>query len=271
MIGTLLALLLLALSTMTVKPASEGSVKPAAPASPGCLNQIVAGSSTQTITAAGKRRTYLLVVPAELKAGVPAPVIMGLHGGSDTAENASRYMSLTSSAPALYVYPQAPYWPEAGGVAWNVDPNGVDFPYFDLLINDLRQKHCVDTKRIFAAGKSNGGFMVNSLACFRPGVFRAIAPVAGGGPQTTRCGQGVAAMIVHGSSDRTVPIRSGQWSRDYWLARNGDTGAAPVPARPEPCVGYPGSPKPIRWCQHDGGHTWPSWTGPGIREFFLSQ
>ena len=51
------------------------------------------------------------------------------------------------SEAALYVYPQAPYWPAAGGVAWNVDPAGVDFPYFDALIADLGRKFCVDTTR----------------------------------------------------------------------------------------------------------------------------
>jgi polyhydroxybutyrate depolymerase len=270
-IAILVALLVAALTTVTVKPAAteQGSVLPAAPASPGCLNPVTPGTSKHTITAAGKQRSYLLVIPQQLRQGEPAPVIMGLHGGSGTAEQAYHSQSLHAGTHAIFVYPQAPYWPEAGGVAWNVDPNGVDFPYFDTLIQDLRNKHCVDSSRIFAAGKSNGGFMVNSLACFRPGVFRAIAPVAGGGPQTTRCSQGVAVMVVHGSADQTVPQRQGEWSRDYWRAKNGDTGAAAVPTNPSPCVRYPGTQKPVLWCQHGGAHTWPEWTGPGIREFFL--
>lgn len=258
-------LVLVVLLGLTVLPSAAGSGS----AAPGCAQAPAAGTSTQTIAVGGTRRTYLLVVPGGLTAGTPVPVIMGLHGGSGTAAQASRYMSLTSDRRALYVYPQAPYWPEVGGVAWNVDPAGVDFPYFDALLADLKARHCVDPARIFAAGKSNGAFMVNALACYRPGVFRAIAPVAGGGPQTSRCPQGVAAIIVHGSADRTVPIRSGRWTRDYWLARNGNTGAAPVPTTPSPCVTHPGSPKPVLWCQHPGAHTWPTWTGPAIRDFFL--
>lgn len=237
----------------------------------GCGQPVTPGVSNRTIVVGGTQRSYLLVVPRTVAAATPNPVIIGLHGGSDTAQNASRYMGLTSEDPALFVYPQAPYWPEAGGVAWNVDPQGVDFPYFDALIAELGREHCVDTTRVFAAGKSNGGFMVNSLACFRPGVFRAIAPVAGGGPQTTRCPEGVAAMIVHGSADRVVPISSGRFSRDHWLARNGNTGAPPVPADPPPCVGYPGSSRPVLWCEHGGGHDWPTWAGAAIRGFFLSR
>jgi polyhydroxybutyrate depolymerase len=234
----------------------------------GCGRPATPGVSTRMITVHEAQRSYLLEVPANLP-DEPLPVIMGLHGGSDVAENAYRYMRLGNDRAALYVYPQAPYWPEVGGVAWNVDPGGVDFPYFDALLADLGTTHCVDRTRVFAAGKSNGGFMVNSLACFRPGLLRGIASVGGGGPQTSRCAAGVAAMIVHGATDRTVPIRSGQWSRDYWLARNADTGAAPVETKIPPCAGYPGSSKPVLWCQHPGAHTWPEWTGTGIVDFFL--
>jgi polyhydroxybutyrate depolymerase len=243
----------------------------AAAQSGGCGRPVTPGSSTHTIVVGGVERSYLLVVPPAVAAAAPNPVIMGLHGGSDTAQNASRYMGLTSGDAALYVYPQAPYWPEAGGVAWNVDPAGVDFPYFDALLADLGSRYCVDTTRVFAAGQSNGAFMVNALACFRPGLLRAIAPVAGGGPQTTRCPEGVAAMIVHGSADTTVPISSGRWSRDFWLSKNGDTGAPPVPTDPSPCVAYPGSSRPVLWCQHGGGHSWPSWAGAAIRGFFLGR
>jgi poly(3-hydroxybutyrate) depolymerase len=41
----------------------------------------------------------------------------------------------------------------------------------------------VDSARVFATGKSNGGFFVSSLLCQRPGSFEAAASVAGGGPQ----------------------------------------------------------------------------------------
>ncbi|OLF10844.1 hypothetical protein BU204_31045 [Actinophytocola xanthii] len=256
---------------IAVSPVAQAST---ATTAPGCGRTVTPGSTTQTIAVGAASRSYLLVVPTGVVAGTPTPVIMALHGGSDTAQNAQRYMGLGGQRPAIYVYAQAPYWPEAGGVGWNVDPAGVDLPYFDALLADLRNKHCVDSTRVFATGKSNGAFMVNALACLRPGMLRAIAPVAGGGPQGSRCTgtttRGPAAMIVHGAADTVVPLRSGQFTRDYWLARNGNTGAAPTPTAPAPCVRYPGAVVPVLWCQHTGGHTWPSWTGPGVTNFFLS-
>lgn len=265
----LLAVLACCLTTL------GSAVNAAARAVPtGCTRAVTPGTSTQTITVRATTRTYLLAVPAGVVAGAPVPVIMGLHGGSDTAQNAQRYMGLSSQRPAVYVYPQAPYWPEAGGVGWNVDPAGVDMPYFDALLTDLATKVCVDTTRLYATGKSNGAFMVNALACYRPGLLRAIAPVAGGGPQSSACPSPTtrppAAMIVHGTVDTAVPLRSGQWTREYWLYRTGYAGAAPVAASPAPCVSHPGTTRPVLWCQHSGGHIWPTWAGTGITQFFLN-
>jgi polyhydroxybutyrate depolymerase len=220
------------------------------------------------LTVGGVERSYILVVPASAEEQRPLPVLIGFHGGSDTAQNASQYMQLSGSEAALYVYPQAPYWPEAGGVAWNVDPAGVDFAFFDALLDQLAERHCMDAGRVFAAGKSNGGFFVNALARYRANTIRAIAAVAGGGPPSSGVGR-VAAMIVHGRADTAVSIEKGIFSRDYWRTVNGCSTAAPAPITPSPCVAYAGCATPVLWCEHAGGHDWPAFAGPGIRGFFL--
>ena len=238
--------------------------------SPGCGTPAMAGSTTETLDVDGVERTYLVVVPPSLDGSTPAPVLLGFHGGNGTAEYASQTYGLTGDEPVLYVYPQAPFWPEAGGVAWNVDPSGVDFPYFDALLVDLGQKYCVDSTRVFAAGQSNGGFFVNALGCYRPDALRAIAPVAGGGPPGQCTPSTETVMIVHGTADATVPISSAMYSRDYWLESNGCAGAPGAPADPSPCVAYSGCAEPVLWCEHGGGHSWPSFAGAAIRGFFLS-
>jgi polyhydroxybutyrate depolymerase len=245
---------------------------PPQPGSRGCGTPVTPGTTTRAITVGAARRSYLLVVPAGVDANTPVPLIMGFHGGGGTAAHARQTYGLEGSEPALYVYPQAPYWPEAGGVAWNVDPSGVDLPYFDAVLAEVESRHCVATARVFAAGKSNGGFFVNALACYRPGAIRAIASVAGGGPQNgcSSSPQPKAAMIVHGTRDPTVSLSSGRYSRDFWLLVNGYSGLPPVPVDPVPCVTYPGTVNPVEWCQHDGGHDWPAWVGPAVRRYFLS-
>ncbi|HEV7808035.1 MAG TPA: prolyl oligopeptidase family serine peptidase [Solirubrobacteraceae bacterium] len=215
----------------------------------------------------GVARTYLMVAPSSLDATTPAPVVLGLHGGNDTARNANAYMGLTSGDAVLYVYPQAGPFSDAWA-GWNVDPAGADFVFIDALLAELKAEHCIDAGRIFAAGKSNGAFFANSLLCNRPKAFKAAASVAGGGPQNN-CAEPRAFMGVHGSADTAVPINTGRQSRDYWLAANQRTGAAPVPTPPSPCVSYPSRLNAVVWCEHSGGHIWPTWTGAAIRSFFL--
>jgi poly(3-hydroxybutyrate) depolymerase len=249
--------------------ASEADMRAdASPGSTGCGLPVSAGMTEQTLVVGGVERSYVLVVPASASDQLPLPVIFGFHGGSDTAQNASRYMQLSGTEAALYVYPQAPYWPEAGGVGWNVDPAGVDFPFFDALLAELGKRHCIDARRVFAAGKSNGGFFVNALGRYRANAIRAIASVAGGGPQSSGTAR-VAAMIVHGRADMAVTIDKGIFSRDYWRAVNGCSAAAAAPSTPSPCVAYAECATPVLWCEHGGGHDWPAFLGPGIRGFFL--
>ena len=237
--------------------------------SPGCGLPVIAGTTKVTMDVAGVGRTYLRVVPASLDANTPAPLILGFHGGSGTAEQASQY-GLTGTEAALYVYPQALAFPAAGGVAWNVSADGNDDEFIDALLIELGQKNCIDTTRVFAAGQSNGAFFVNELGCKRPDAFRAIAPAAGGGP-TGGCTKGVSAMVVHGTADATVLIEKGLFSRDYWLRANGCAGASSAPAPGLPCVAYSGCAKPVLWCEHSGAHSWPPFAGNAIRSFFLSQ
>jgi polyhydroxybutyrate depolymerase len=253
----------------TSRFALAGNVTRVVPGSAGCGRPLTAGTTDNTLYVRGVKRSYLLVVPAGLNPLVPVPVILGFHGGSDTGLNASRYMGLTGTEAALYVYPQAPYWPAADGVGWDVSPLGVDFPYVDQVLAELGARYCVDASRIFATGKSNGAFFVNALACYRPGLLRGIAPVAGGGP-SGNCTVAVSAMVIHGTADTVVPLASGRQSRDYWLAANRYAGAPGVPVSPAPCVSYPGTARPVLWCQHGGGHVWPDWAGAGIRHFFLA-
>ncbi len=232
---------------------------------------MVAGTITQTVDVDGLERTYIATVPASL-AGVtdPAPVIMAFHGTDGTAEYASENYDITSEQPAIYIYPQAVYSDELGAVAWNVDPEGIDFAFFDALLVDLAAKYCIDESRLHAAGQSNGAFFVHELGCRKNDVLRAIAPVAGGGPSWyPDCTETMTIMLVHGANDTTVPLQTGINSRDFWLGTNA-CDADNVPTALTPCVAYTSCDEPTWWCRHPGDHTWPDFAGATIRAFFLN-
>ena len=239
--------------------------------SPGCGMPERPGTSNETIDVGGTARSFVLVVPRSVDGMTPVPLIFGFHGFNGTGDSASQYFDLTGSEPAIYAYPQAlPLPGQNGGVGWDMEPDGVDVAFFDALLTALAAEHCIDLSRVFSAGHSHGASFSNHLGCYRPDALRAIAPVAGGGPWAGRCTGSVSAMLIHGSADMDVPISNGIDSRDHWLEANGCAGSMSAPSDPAPCEAYDGCAEPVLWCEHPGGHEWPSFAGPGIRGFFLS-
>jgi poly(3-hydroxybutyrate) depolymerase len=241
---------------------------------PGCGNPPAAGKTAETLWVDGVERSFTVAVPAGLDGLSPVPLIFGFHGFGGTGEAASNYFGLTGDEAAIYVYPQALPLPDQGnGVGWNMTEDGVDVAFVDALIDAMTERHCIDLSRVFAAGHSHGASFSNHLGCYRPERFRAIAPVAGGGPWAGPCsvsGDTVAAMLTHGTNDVDVPIAAGISSRDHWREQNGCANALSMHTTPSPCVVYDGCSEPVLWCEHGGGHEWPNFAGEGIRGFFLS-
>ncbi len=238
--------------------------------SPGCGVAPTAGTTGETLDVAGVARTYVMAIPEGITGTTGVPLILGFHGFGGTGEAASSYFGLTGTEAAIYVYPQAlPLPDQDGGIGWDMRADGVDVAFVDALVAHLQETQCIDPSRVFAAGHSHGASFSNHLGCYRPALFRAIAPVAGGGPWAGECTGSVSAMLTHGSADGDVPIQNGIDSRDHWLEANGCAGAASSPTEPAPCVVYEGCAEPVLWCEHGGGHEWPDFAGAGIRGFFL--
>jgi polyhydroxybutyrate depolymerase len=104
------------------------------------------------------------------------------------------------------------------------EPRADDLDFLSTLIDSLVAELGIDRKRVFAAGFSNGASMVYRLACERPALVAAVAPISGGmGPSVARaCAQNTAPVAIigmHGTADPTVAldasIRDGiaMWAR----------------------------------------------------------
>lgn len=266
--------------------AGPGGQSGSGDASPGCGRS---GAPTgqlpsQTITVAGQPRTYVLSVPSGYTGTIPLALVIVWHGANLTGDRARRYFNLESKSngEAVFVYPDGS---STNAMTWDMSSGGADFQLFSELVSLVSSQYCIDSDRIFSTGHSTGAMMANNLGCYS-GVLRAIAPVSGmrsGGGGTAPCTGRVAAWIAHGENDTTIDVAQGEALRDFWIDQN-ECASRTAPWDPEPaCMEYQGCQpdRPVVWCAHDEGHSWPSLAfgcdggicfdgGSAIWEFFSS-
>jgi polyhydroxybutyrate depolymerase len=259
-------------------PADGGAPPPVngEPAMPsaGCGTSGTPMSGSITIEVDGAQRQFIVRTPTNYDASKPYRLVLAWHGLGGTAmQTASSFYGLASRAgsAAVMIAGQALVGGSQPGLAsWSYD--GKDANYTRKLIEWAKTNYCVDEKRIFSIGMSNGGFMANIAACQVGDLIRATAAVAGGGPKPwirEACKGRVAAWIAHGTADNNVPYSYGTSSRDQWAQTN-HCGTMTQPVMPGPCVEYQGCDQgyPVWFCEHAGGHTVPSFTAESAWEFF---
>jgi polyhydroxybutyrate depolymerase len=234
------------------------------------------GPQDRMVVVEGTDRHYIVVVPPGYDPNTAHPVVFAWHGRGGSGMLARLYFGVeeASAGAAIVVYPDGLPLPDMmNQTGWDLMADGEDVAFFDAMLADVESTLCVDAERVFSTGHSFGGFMSNSLGCFRGETVRAIAPVAGGGPYGQCTGQ-VATWIAHGTLDEVVPFMFGEMSRDSWAAANGCDASMSEAVDPAPCVAFLGCDAgfPVHWCEHDipdfMGHTWPAWAGEGIWSFF---
>src|SRR5437660_3353595 len=117
-------------------------------------------------------RSYRVHIPVGYQSTMPTALVLYFHGHGGTATGAdsgSGFSSLADQQHFIAAYGQGlpegedgpPFWADTGPIDYGVD----DLHYVSLMLDDLQSKFCIDARRIFAAGFSNGGGMSNYLAC----------------------------------------------------------------------------------------------------------
>jgi len=259
---------------------SDDASGPAEPASKGCtVTPAGPGSlAKRQTTAASKKRTYHVSVPASAKAKSPMPVVLVLHGAGDThAEALADWYTVSAKMPnALAVYPQAIPRTRSDGSGGNVtrwDLSGdEDLAFFDAMLADLADSYCVDRGRVFVTGFSSGGNFSQHLACNRHEDVKGMAVVSGPGPFSDTCNGAVPVWMTHDADDAMLPIKDARASRDFWATANGCTKStwSAVPGRPE-CKSNTSCPskEPLVYCETSGiGHDVPAFAVAAIGDFF---
>jgi polyhydroxybutyrate depolymerase len=204
----------IAVLSVVVATIATGGAADAQVVASGCAVPTTAGSSVVTVTSGGLVRTAVVHVPSSA-AGRRLPVLIALHGAAQNGTFFEGYTGFSTLADAQHfiaVYPNAlpvrffnnrPFWTinDADAAA----PDDVQF-IADLLTR-LESALCVDARRVFATGVSNGGGMTARLGCELSARITAIAPVAGGYKSLPPChpDHRVSVLEVHGTFDGAVP------------------------------------------------------------------
>jgi len=193
----------------------------------GCEASLPAGDHERMIDYDGALRRYVLHVPDGLDATAAAPLIVNMHGLLSNPEQQIPWSDMNASAdPRGYVgaYPAglSNSW-NAGTCCGTAQSSGVDdIGFIRAVVADIESAICIDPRRVYATGMSNGGHMSYALSCEAADLFAAVAPVAGAN-RWTSCAPSrpVPTFAFHGVQDLIVPYVDDVASVAERVAANG--------------------------------------------------
>jgi polyhydroxybutyrate depolymerase len=135
-----------------------------------------------------------------------------------------------------------------------------DVGFMRAIVAKLQQEACIDPKRVYATGLSNGGAMSHRLACEAADLFAATAPVSmGNGTRPCQPARPISVTMFRGTSDTLVSYNGGlfpsaQADFDQWKGLSGCSGS---PSRVHNvCETYTGcgAGTEVTLCTINGGH-----------------
>jgi len=223
---------------------------------------------------------YELYVPSTYRAGTPMPLVVALHGCTETADvyrQLSGWDALAEAKGFIVAFPQ-----QTSGrnymSCWNwfrssdMQRGSGEPSMIAGMATSLRQKYSVNSRRVYAAGFSAGGAMANVMGATYPDLFAAVGVGSGceynglpcvgwQGPDPTQTGaqayhamgaqaRVMPAIIFQGDADKTVApanapliVREWQVTDDY--ADDGSLNGS-----------IPQSPMKTSWGRVSGGRSY---------------
>jgi polyhydroxybutyrate depolymerase len=224
-----------------------------------------AGASNDEQTAAGIR--YMVKTPVNYNPSIAHPLLMVYAPARTNRYESEDFVHLTQEATA------------AGFIVAYADHHVMNPETIEKLAGIpelIEKKWCIDRKRIFLTGHSDGGTAAMAIAFINgtKHIPAAIAPSAAGisgeDLKAYQCPNPLPVMLMHSSHDTLFP-GYGNEAIQWWAACNGcDTTSLVKDA--EGCVTYRGCKNNVatRYCEGTGSHSkWPG-SNKAIIEFFRS-
>jgi polyhydroxybutyrate depolymerase len=222
-----------------------------------------AGVSDDEKTAAGIR--YMVKTPANYNATMAHPLLMVYAPARTNRYESENFTHLTQEATAAELI-----------VAYadhrTLTPKTIE--ELAGIPGLIAKKWCIDKKRIFLTGHSDGGTAAMAIAFLKgtQHIPAAIAPSAAGirgeDLKAYQCPNPLPVMVMHSSKDRHFP-GYGNEAIQWWAVCNGCDITSPVKDA-EGCVMYRGCKNNVitRYCEGMGTHS--EWLGnnKAIIDFF---
>jgi polyhydroxybutyrate depolymerase len=217
-------------------PGSQASV-PFNPA--GCSSPTASPGDNPTVQMQhdGLTRNYILYVPPGIDPKKPTPLVVNWHGLTSNAVQQQAYAgnAIADQRKTIVAYPDGLGNP--GGQSFNAGaccgalgnpPHMADDVGFGrAIVADVASKLCVDKRRVYTTGMSNGGYMSEHNACRAADLYAAAAPVSAVAFPLTDCpaSRPITILSFNGTEDPLVSYAASQQNMEAWATRNGCTGA----------------------------------------------
>jgi polyhydroxybutyrate depolymerase len=241
----------------------------AAPAFADCGGAALA-SGRASVDVDGQMRSFIVRVASGVDGRTAAPVVLAFHPfGMNADYMATRVPLARAWRDAIVIYPNAlprgrgtlvPSWQSGAG-----DSGDRDLRLFDVLLAWVREHGCVDDRRVFALGYSNGAQFAYLLACERASAIAGVALASGQLPCRPR--KALPVVINHGTGDSTIPYASAISAAGEWSRVNGCK-APPKPEEGQCVAAMACGSAPLTLCTYDGGHEYDVSFTTTAAEFF---
>lgn len=178
--------------------------------SEGCgSSKFARGEQRVDTTSGGVERWYFRYLPRVYDGTTALPIVLDLHGHS---EGALVHRANSALGTFGHTHGFITVTPQGSGQEsrWDTPADSADMKFLVDLLDEVEQTLCVDQRRVFVTGYSNGAFMASAMSCLFADRIAAVAPVAGirdvPGCRPTRP---VPVVAFHGVADPFVAFEGG--------------------------------------------------------------
>jgi len=176
------------------------------------------GETQVATTSGGTARSYFRFVPTGYDGTTPFPLVLDVHG---TQEPALVHKQNSALGPFGDEHGFITITPEGSGppAQWDTHIDSADMKFLIGLLDEVERQLCVDTRRVFVAGYSNGAMVASVFACELSDRIAAIAPVAGiRNPPDCKPDRRVPIVAFHGTGDEWISYDGGLGPKVFALS-----------------------------------------------------